>query len=352
MKIISKKQQNAWIIVFCVLHIFLCSPVLEGGFSQYAKHILVPESIIIGVSDIWGVGIAKPIPLYRPSSANKSAMETHFLERTSLSIFEFFFIQPDLFVVMISAGSFPGEVNQRWWPPGLARSRVSSVVWLTIYGLITRAIAWRILLNGSRNRTPQRLFDSISLCKSPHISSGTARLVSRWRVGAGKITSDPYVSAPSPWATIFKRMKIVLYSFGRFSVPFIYWERPLRDGESHDGCCWRSASWRFINHSTELDLSVVSRLKKRRRQFAELSFLFHTIKPKRLRAGYSKHLVRVLRRDLNKLYLIPEIPLLKRCETANLSSISRKVLGLDLRRDSHSPSYIVWITKLQVENST
>ena len=40
---------------------------------------------------------------------------------------------------------------------------------------------------------------------------------------------------------------------------------------------------------------------------------------------------RVLRRDLNKSRLIPEIRLLKRCKTANLSRVSRQALGPDFR---------------------
>ena len=67
-------------------------------------------------------------------------------------------------------------------------------------------------------------------------------------------------------------------------------------------------------------------------------------------AGYSEHLRRELiqsrhlRRDLNKSHLIPGICSLKRCETANLSRVS----ALDMRLDSDSPSYIVWVTGFQV----
>ena len=66
-----------------------------------------------------------------------------------------------------------------------------------------------------------------------------------------------------------------------------------------------------------------------------------------IRARYSKHLNRVLRRELNKSHL-REIRLLKRCKTTNLSRVSRQALWPDLRRDSDSLSYIVWVTGFQV----
>ena len=62
-----------------------------------------------------------------------------------------------------------------------------------------------------------------------------------------------------------------------------------------------------------------------------------------MRAGYSKHLSRILRRELNKLHVIPEIRLLKRRKTATLSRVSRKALGSDLRRDSDSLTSIVGV---------
>ena len=66
------------------------------------------------------------------------------------------------------------------------------------------------------------------------------------------------------------------------------------------------------------------------------------------RAGYPNHLTRVLGRELHKSHLIPEIRSLKRCKTKNLRRVSRQTLGPDLRHDSHSPSYIVWVTGFQV----
>ena len=63
-----------------------------------------------------------------------------------------------------------------------------------------------------------------------------------------------------------------------------------------------------------------------------------------LRAGCSKHLSRFLRLHLWKSQLISEIRLFRRCKTANLSRVSRQALRFDLRRDSDSPSYIVWVT--------
>ena len=54
---------------------------------------------------------------------------------------------------------------------------------------------------------------------------------------------------------------------------------------------------------------------------------------------------------MNKSHLIPEIRLLKRCKTANLSRISKPTLGADLRRDSDSPSYIVCVTGFQVKDA-
>ena len=59
------------------------------------------------------------------------------------------------------------------------------------------------------------------------------------------------------------------------------------------------------------------------------------------KAGYSKHCSRASRRDLIKSHFIPEIRLLKRCKTANLSRVSSQTLGPDMRRDSDSPSYMI-----------
>ena len=42
---------------------------------------------------------------------------------------------------------------------------------------------------------------------------------------------------------------------------------------------------------------------------------------------------------------------LKRCKRANLSRVSRQALGTDLRRDSDSPSYIVWVVGFQVKDA-
>ena len=45
-------------------------------------------------------------------------------------------------------------------------------------------------------------------------------------------------------------------------------------------------------------------------------------------------------------YLIPEIRLLKRCKTANLSRVSSRAQVTVLRRDSDSPSYIVLSSRI------
>ena len=50
-----------------------------------------------------------------------------------------------------------------------------------------------------------------------------------------------------------------------------------------------------------------------------------------LKAGFSKHLRLVLRRDSNKSHIIPEIRSLERCKTANLSRVSSGCLEKRLK---------------------
>ena len=69
---------------------------------------------------------------------------------------------------------------------------------------------------------------------------------------------------------------------------------------------------------------------------------------KKCRVGYSKHSSCVLRRDSNKSHLIPEIRLLERCKTVNLSHVLSRAQVLALRHDTDSLSYIVWVTGSQV----
>ena len=48
---------------------------------------------------------------------------------------------------------------------------------------------------------------------------------------------------------------------------------------------------------------------------------------RKFKAGYQEDLSRVLRRVFNESHLIPEIRLLKRCMTANLSRVLRQAFG-------------------------
>ena len=72
----------------------------------------------------------------------------------------------------------------------------------------------------------------------------------------------------------------------------------------------------------------------------------------RLRQNLSRVSKRALgpdmRRDLNKSHLKPGIRLLKLCMTANLSRVSRQTHEPDLRRDSDSLFNIVGVTGFQV----